>query len=170
MTRWLTGRSSFVALISGAALVLAACRQGTTAPSPPTDPMLQVTPIDSSGPVRISFVSANISPGSTVSGCGNLIEGCVNKLRVMLRLDPSTDGPVLYTRIYLHATNLIACLSGETMAFALRVRVPTMIEIPLDRADRCGTPTTIGTMAAVVEGPVQVASRQTWSLRYVFAP
>jgi len=47
---------------------------------------------------------------------------------------------------------------------------PVAAELPLDRADRCGTPTTIVAMAAVVEGPIEVASRQTWSMHYEFAP
>ena len=140
------------------------------APSPPPDPNLQVTPIDSTGPIRIAFVSANVAPGGTVTGCGSLIEGCTNTLRMTFQLAPPSDGAVLYMRIYLHATNLVACLSGETAPFVVQAGTLRTVEIPIDRADRCGTPTTIATMAAVVEGPVQVASRQTWSLHYVFAP
>jgi hypothetical protein len=153
-----------------AALVLAGCGSQPAAPSPLPDPNLQVTPIETSGPIRITFVSANISPGGTIAGCGTLIEGCTSRLRITLQLAPPSDGPVLYVRIYLHATNLVACLWGETAPFAVRAGVQSAIEIPLDRADRCGTPATIATMAAVVEGPIQVASRSAWSLHYVFAP
>jgi len=151
-------------------LLLVACGASGTAPSPPPDPHLQVTPLDNSGPVRITFVSANITPGSVITGCGSLIEGCAGRLRMTFRLDPSADGPVLYARVYLHATNLIACLWGETAPFAVQARQPTVMEIPLDRADRCGSPNTMATLAMAVEGPVQVASRQTWSLYYAFAP
>jgi hypothetical protein len=63
-----------------------------------------------------------------------------------------------------------ACLWGESPPFAVQAGVPRTIEVSFDGADRCGTPTTIATMAAVVEGGIQVASRQTWSLHYVFAP
>jgi hypothetical protein len=80
------------------------------------------------------------------------------------------DGPVLDARVYLPATNLIACLWGETAPFTVQARVPTVTDILLDRADRCGIPNTMATLAVVVEGPVQVASRQTWSLYYAFAP
>jgi hypothetical protein len=66
--------------------------------------------------------------------------------------------------------NLQACLWGEIEPFTVRAGAPLSIEIPTDRADRCGTPTMIATMAVVVEGPVQVSSRQTWSLRYTFSP
>ena len=155
---------------SSVTLLLAACGGPGTAPSPPIDPNLQVTPLDSNGPVRISFVSANMTPGTVVAGCGSLIEGCADRLRMTFRLDPPSDGPVLYARVYLHATNLIACLWGETPSFTMQARTSSVIEIPLERADRCGTPATVATMAVVVEGPVQIASRQTWSLHYVFAP
>ena len=59
---------------------------------------------------------------------------------------------------------------GRDRAFVVRARVPVTIEMPLDRADRCGTPTDIATMALVVDGTIEVASRQTWTLRYLFAP
>jgi hypothetical protein len=164
-------RTSIVAIwMLSAALVLAGCRNESTGPSPPPDPTSQVTPIDSTGPIRIRFLDANISPGNVVAGCGPLIEGCVGKVQMTFQLDPPSDGPVLYMRVYLHATNLIACLWGETLPFSVQARVPSVITIPIASADRCGTPTTIATMAAVVEGPIQVSSRQTWSSHYVFAP
>jgi hypothetical protein len=152
------------------ALIGPGCTAQTTAPSPPPDTTTQVTPIDSTGPVRISFVSANVAAGSAVAGCGPLIEGCAGRLKMTFLLNPPSDGPVLYVRVYLHAANLIACLWGETAPLSVQAGVPTVIEIAIDRADRCGTPTTISTMATVVEGPIQVASRQTWSLHYVFNP
>lgn len=86
------------------------------------------------------------------------------------RIEPPADGQVLYTRVYLHASNLLACLSGETGPFVVRAGVTAFLEIPMESAAACGTPTTIATMAAVIEGPVEVASRQTWSLHYTFAP
>ena len=153
-----------------AALIGQGCHSQTTAPSPAPDITTLVTPIDSTGPVRISFVSANIAAGSTVAGCGPLIEGCAGRLKMTFMLNPPADGPVLYVRVYLHATNLIACLWGEAAPFTVKAGVPTTVEVAIDRADRCGTPATISTMATVVEGPIQVASRQTWSLHYVFNP
>jgi hypothetical protein len=166
-----TARISIAAIwMLCAALVLVGCGNQGTAPSPPPDPTSQVTPIDTNGPIRIRFLGANVSPGNVVAGCGLLIEGCAGKLQMTFQLDPTSDGPALYMRVYLHATNLIACLWGETLPFSVQARVPSVITIPIVSADRCGTPTTIATMAAVVEGPVQVSSRQTWSLHYVFAP
>ena len=158
--------------IAGSALLAALVFDGcghTTTPTPMPDPTLQVTPIDNTGPIRITFVTANIAPGSTVGGCGGVIEGCAGKLRMTFRLNPPSDGPVLFVRMFLHATNLQACLWGELAPFLVQAGAPLTIEVPTDRADRCGTPTTIATMAVVVEGPIQVSSRQTWSLRYTFA-
>jgi hypothetical protein len=165
-----TARTSLAAMwMLSAALVFTGCGNESTAPSPP-DAASRVTPIDSTGPIRIRLLGANIAPGNGVAGCGPLIEGCAGKLQMTFQLDPPSDGPALYMRVYLHATNLMACLWGETLPFTVQARVPSVITIPIASADRCGTPTTIATMAAVVEGPVQVSSRQTWSLAYVFAP
>jgi hypothetical protein len=151
-----------------AGLVFAACSGPTTAPTP--EPAPQIVPLESTGPVRIRFVDANVSPGGTIGGCGALIEGCAGRLRMTFRLDPSSDGPVLYMRVYLHATNLLACLWSETAPFDLKAGVSSVVELALTRADRCGVPATIATMAAVVEGPTQIESRQTWSVHYSFVP
>lgn len=152
------------------ASLLLGCDRSPATPTPTPDPTLQVTPIDSTGRIRITFVNANISPGSTIVGCGPLIEGCAGRLRMMFRIEPPSGGPVLYARVYLHAMNLQACLWGQIEPFTVRAGVPLTIEMPVDQADRCGTPTTIATLALVVEGPIEVSSRQTWSLRYTFAP
>jgi hypothetical protein len=153
-----------------AVLVFDGCDRQPVTPTPEPDPTLQVTPIDNTGPIHIAFVRANVSPGSTITGCGGLIEGCAGRLRMTFQLNPTADGAVLYARVYLHAMNLQACLWGEVAPFNVLAGAPVTIEIPADRADNCITPTTIATMAVVVEGPIQVSSRQTWSLRYTFAP
>ena len=44
----------------------------------------------------------------------------------------------------------------------------TELDVTFDRADDCGVPLDINHLALVVEGPVQVASRQEWSVRYAF--
>jgi hypothetical protein len=153
--------------------VAAGCGTESTGPSPPPlDPNLQVTPTtDASGPIRISFVSANIAPGSTVTGCGPAISGCEGRLRITLQLQPPSDGPVLYVRIFLHSQrNGVACLWGESGAFTVQAAQSRLVEVPIDRSDACGTPETLVAMVGIVEGPVQIASRQVWTLRYVFAP
>ena len=160
------------------AVLLAVCGENPTTPlpsptppaSPTPDPRTQVVPGAGTGPVRIQFAGANIAPGSTVSGCGVLIEGCAGRLRMAFDLHPPSTGHVLYVRVFIHATNQIACLWGQTGEMDLQAGVVRRVEIPLDDADRCGTPVTIATMDAGVEGTIEVASRQEWALHYVFAP
>ena len=158
-------------------LVFLCCGGSTMAPpvpSPapvpsPTPDLGQVVPTEATGPVRIVFAGASIVPGSTVTGCGSSIEGCRGRLRVLLDLQPPASGPALHARIFLHATNQIACLLGQTRSFELEAGVTKRIEVVLDGADACRTPVTFATMAAVVEGPVENASRQAWQVHYVFA-
>jgi hypothetical protein len=86
------------------------------------------------------------------------------------RLTPTGTGPVLWVRVFLHATSKRACLiaSGEPMS--LRAGEPRVVEVVFDESDACTTPFEIATMAAVVEGTVEVASRQEWSIHYSFTP
>ncbi len=44
------------------------------------------------------------------------------------------------------------------------------LAVVFDQAAACSVPLTIANMALVVEGPGQVASRQTWSVSDTFAP
>jgi len=139
-------------------------------PAPTPDPKTQVVPTKGAGPVQLRFVESSIAPGSTVGGCGSMIEGCKGRLRMAFNLLPQSAGHVLYLRVYIHATNQIACLWGETSSFDLRAGVVARVEVSLNNADRCGTPVTLVSMDGIVEGPVEVASRQEWTLNYVFAP
>jgi hypothetical protein len=63
-----------------------------------------------------------------------------------------------------------ACLSGETGGFPLRAGEAQTIEVAFDRSDACATPFEAAHLAVVVEGTVEVASRQEWSVRYSFQP
>jgi hypothetical protein len=163
---------SAVAAASAIALIVSTldgCGR-VTQPSPAPDPARQVTPTESTGPIRITFVNASVPPGSTVAGCGPFVDGCRGRLHIVLQLMPPSDGPVLYVRVYLHSMrNGVACLSGQTPPFDVRANQPVTVDVALDQADVCGTPDTMATMDAAVEGPAPIASRQVWSLRYVFA-
>lgn len=128
-------------------------------------------PLDAAGPTQIRFVNSTPAPGSTFSGCGTRIEGCRGRLRVSLALTAPSGGPVLYVRAYVHSMrNLQACLIGQTAPLTLAANMPTPIEVIFDQADDCIVPDTMATMDAIVEGPVQTASRQAWSVRYLFTP
>ncbi|HET7292323.1 MAG TPA: hypothetical protein VFM88_07855, partial [Vicinamibacteria bacterium] len=79
-------------------------------------------------------------------------------------------GHALGFKVFLHDTRLQACLRAETGPFELRAGDDFGVDLVLDESDRCATPTTIATMAAVVEGTVEVASRQEWGVTYTFQP
>lgn len=150
---------------------LAACVENPmTPPAATPNPNTQVVPIEGAGPVQMLFAGSSIPPGSTVSGCGSMIEGCKGRLRMVFELHPQSAGHVLYVRVYLHATSQIACLWGQTSALDLKAGVPARVEVSLEHADKCSTPVTLVSMDGIVEGPVEVASRQEWTLHYVFAP
>jgi len=163
-----------------AAAILAVVAAETTAcsasalpstPSPPIDSTQLVMPLDATGPIRVSFVRASILPGSTIAGCGPTVAGCAGRLTITLQLQPPSDGPVLYARVYLHSMrNLVACLYGQTAPFTVRGGQTATIDVTLDQFDACGTPDTMATMDAVVVGPVEVDSRQAWSIRYTLNP
>jgi hypothetical protein len=147
---------------------LAACgSNGANAPGP--TPEIAVTPVAGSGGVGIVFAGSSLPPGSTVTGCGATLDGCGGRLRMTLVLHPRATGHVLAVRVYLHASNQTACLSGRTDALDLRAGEPVRVEVPLAVADDCATPVTIVSMDGIVEGTTEVASRQEWTLRYVFA-
>jgi hypothetical protein len=85
-------------------------------------------------------------------------------------LTPSQSGSVLWVVGFLHATNKVACLSAMTGPMELVAGQARAVELVFDRSDDCAVPLTIATMAVVVEGTVQVASRQEWTVSYGFTP
>jgi hypothetical protein len=144
--------------------------QPSPSPSPPPGPG-DVTPGQSTGPTRITFAGADPPPGSAVGGCGPSISGCRGRVTIRLALLSPGGGPILYTRVFLHdGATLRACLIGQSGPRTLRAGVTETVEVVLDDADDCRTPVDIRTMAAVVEGTIEVASRQDWGIRYTFLP
>ena len=154
------------AVVLGLLTICGACRN-TASPTGPT-PAPPAAPSAHSGPVTITLLEATPAPGSTVTGCGAQIAGCVNRVRMRFVLSPPASGPVLHVVAYLHATNKVACLSALTGPFELQQGQSRSVELVFDRADNCGVPVTISTMAVVVEGTVEVASRQEWTIGYLF--
>ena len=150
------------------AVVLAACDDGASIVGPTGPP--QPVPIEQRGPVAITFLDATPVPGSTLSGCGPRIAGCAGRVRMRFSLRAQEAGPVLHVNAFLHATNLQACLIAGTGEFPLGQNETRTLELVFDRSDDCAVPLTIATMAVVVEGPAQIASRQAWSVQYAFAP
>jgi hypothetical protein len=152
-------------------LVLAGC-SGTSGPAAPSGPTTSTPlPTEQSGPVAITFVGATPPPGSTVTGCGTSVRGCESRLSMRFSLRAQAPGPVLGVRVFLHATNLLACLQATHGPFELAAGETREVSVTFDHADdRCPIPLDIINMALVVEGPGQVASRQTWSVTYTFVP
>jgi len=164
----------------GAAALAALTACGSYAPLPPSpgptptptpDTSTMVIPGAGSGPTRITFVSAQPTPGSTLSGCGPRVSGCAGRVRMTFNVQSATGGHVLFMRAFLHDTRKIACLTASTGAFDLAAGETRPVEMVFDQPDDvCGTPLTIANMDAGVEGTVEIASRQEWAVRYGFAP
>ncbi len=86
------------------------------------------------------------------------------------RLTPTGTGPILWFRVFLHATSKRACFIATGGPMALRAGEARVVEVVFTEYDACATPVDIATMAAVVEGTVEVSSRQEWALHYSFTP
>ena len=143
----------------------------TPSPLPSPDASTQVVPGGATGATQINFVSAQPSPGSTVSGCGPRIGGCAGRVRMTFTVRSATGGPVLFMKAYLHDIGKIACLTASTGPFDLVAGQPRQVEMVFDQPDDvCAPPLTIATMDAGVEGSVGIASRQEWAVRYSFLP
>lgn len=170
--RW----SRVLAPVVAIALPLAACSSDSSSRSP-TAPSArqpaqtsQPTALEHTGPVAIEFVDATPAPGATVTGCGTSMAGCVNRVVMRFSLRAPQPGPVLNVHAFLHATNLQACLLTSTGPFTLTGGEARQLALVFDHSDACPVPLTIATLAVVVEGPVEVASRRTWRVSYTFMP
>jgi hypothetical protein len=140
----------------------------TPSPTPAPPPGVTIGP--ATGPTQIFFSAAQPPPGATFTGCGADMRGCEGRLRLRFVLRPSGSGHVLRFTVFLHDTRMQACLFHSTQPFDLRAGTETGIDLVLDGSDACRMPATIATMAAVVEGTVEVASRQEWGVTYTFQP
>lgn len=127
-------------------------------------------PVAHQGPLDIAFVSASSAPGSTISGCGPLIAGCAGRLRITYRLRSTQAGSALFARGFLYGTNQLACLKGRLGSFPIPAGQDVPVEIVFDQPDDCGTPLTIRAMALNIEGTVEIATRQEWTISYLFLP
>jgi hypothetical protein len=158
------------------ALIAIGCGRGPASPlPPPSSSPLPPSPAAvvagaHTGPTAIAFVEAMPPPGSVVA-CNATIADCAGRIRIRLRLSPQLGGPSLWTEVTIHATNKVACFRGRVPGLVLEAGRPEIVDVVLDQVDRtCGLPLTVTHMAAVVEGVVQVASRQEWSIAYDVRP
>jgi hypothetical protein len=156
------------------ALVAIGCGRSPASPPPLPSPSSSspsaIVPGAHSGPTAIDFVEATPPPGSVVA-CNATVAACAGRIRVRLRLSPQLTGPSLWIEVTMHATNQIACFRGRLPGPMLEAGNPEIVDVVLDQVDpACGLPLSITHMAAVVEGVVEVASRQEWSIAYELRP
>jgi hypothetical protein len=150
------------------AIACAACR-ATTTPTP-VDPNAPAAG-PHTGAVAIEYLTANVSPGSTISGCGAAIGGCAGRLRLSFRLRSASAGTVLSTSATLHGTNRRACLQARGAGFPLGANAVVTIDLTFDQVDTgCALPFDATDMGVNVEGTTEVESRQEFAIRYRFAP
>jgi hypothetical protein len=154
-------------LLSLGLLIGSACGTSSTAPTAAPE----VVPGTRAGPVQIDYVAASIAPGSTMSGCGPQLAGCLGRLAVTYRLRATTAAPVLRADATLHGLNNLACVSATSAAFTIDANVPYTLTLAFDRFDAtCPVPVDIRHMAVTLTGPIQTDSRQEWSVEYRFVP
>jgi hypothetical protein len=155
-------------VVLAVAAAIAACDDAGTPFRPPPPASSQPVLIEQGGPVAIDFMTATPAAGSTVAGCGPVVSGCAGRVAMQFLLRAQDAGHVLGVRAFLHATNLKACLIAESGPFDLARGEVRTLSIVYDQSDDCGVPLTIATMAVVVEGTVEVASRRAWQVTYTF--
>jgi len=176
-----SSRLAPMAPVLGAALALLATGcggEGTPTVTPTPTPTAVVPPAPEevrvgahTGPTEITFLAAEPTPGSTITGCAADASGCAGRVRMRFQLRSATGGPVLDAIGYLHATTKIACLSGTSGRFDLQPGVAHEVELVFDGADpACYLPATISDMKLVLSAPVETASLQEWAVRYELAP
>lgn len=149
-------------------VTIAGCDDAGTPMRPPPPAPSQPVLIEQRGPVAIDFLTATPPAGSTVTGCGPSVGGCAGRVAMQFLLRGQEAGHVLGVRAFLHATHLRACLLAETGPFDLARGEVRPLSIEFDRFDDCGVPLTIATMAVVIEGTGEVASRRAWQVTYTF--
>jgi hypothetical protein len=135
----------------------------------PPNPILSVVPTTGSGPGRITYVNSDPPPGTGVYGCGAVVGGCLERLKVVFNLRPDVDlrSQRLRVRLVAETGEALDCAStgfdlsaGET--FAIQVSCPSSPGGP-------ATPFTALTMT-VETGPSSQRIEQAWRVPYTFRP
>lgn len=173
------GSRRFVTQAMGLAVLVTCGCGGSPASGPSPSPTPTPTPTSSAlpgvvvgartGVTQITLSAAVPAPGATLSGCGATAIGCAGRITMSLDLLSPTGGPVTGLSVFLHGSNLQACLIGRVGAFELSPGTTRRVEVVLDQADQCGTPVDIRTADAIVEGPDGIDARQEWGVFYSLA-
>jgi hypothetical protein len=163
---------------SSALILLTACggaQQTCTLPSDSSyygatpDPSKAVVPTAGSGPGNVTYVNSDPPPGATISGCGEAVGGCRERLKIVLSLRPDVDlrSQRLHVSLVAQTEAVLDCFSsgfdvqaGET--FAIEVSCPS---------SPGGAPTPFKAATMSVEtGPSSQRIEQSWKVTYTFLP
>ena len=163
-----------------ALMLLTACGDSQEAcdfrsPSFPTssqatpDPSKTIVPTEAFGPGKFAYVNSDPPPGGAISGCGDAVGGCQERLKVVFGLRPDVDlrSQRLHV-IFVSATEgVLDCYSsafdlqaGET--FSIQVACPSS-------PGGAVTPFTTATMK-VETGFGAQRIEQSWKATYTFLP
>jgi hypothetical protein len=89
---------------------------------------------------------------------------------MVMRLAPVATGTALSFVVFLNSASKRSCFMASTSPISLRAGQPQSVQVVLDPSETCAVPFEITDMAAILEGPVELASRQEWAIGYTFAP
>ena len=136
---------------------------------PTPDPSKSVVPTAGSGPGKITYVNSDPPPGATISGCGEAVGGCQERLKIVFSLRPDVDllSQRLHVSFIAQTDAVLHCFStgfdlqaGET--FAVQVSCPSS-------PGGASTPFRAATMT-VEAGPPGQRIEQGWRANYTFQP
>ena len=163
---------------SAALILLTACgetQQSCEVPAfpssyePSPDPSKTVVPTAGSGPGKLTYVNSEPPPGTTISGCGEVVGGCQERLKIVfnLRSDVDLRSQRLHVSFITQTDAVLECFStgfdlqaGET--FAIEVSCPS---------SPGGAPTPFKAATITVEtGTSAERIEQTWKASYTFLP
>src|SRR4051812_44494401 len=122
------------------------------------------------GTPSIEYVGANITPGTTIAGCGPTIAGCAARLAMTFRLRSLAGGIVERADTRLHGNGKIACFYSVRRSFSFAPGVAPVFDVVFDQTDSiCTLPLDVTDLDMNFFGSVG-EGRQEWGIRYRFTP
>jgi hypothetical protein len=135
----------------------------------PSDSTGTVVPTVSTGPGKITYVNSDPRPGATISGCGEAVGGCQERLKIVFSLRPDVDlsSQRLHVSFIAQTDAVLDCLST---GFDLPAGEPFAIQVSCPSSPGgAATPFKAATMR-VETGPPSQRIGQDWSVSYTFLP
>ena len=134
-----------------------------------SEPTVTVVPTVSTGPGKITYVNSDPPPGSTIPGCGEVVGGCRERLKLVFNLRPDVDlvSQRLHVSFAAATEAVVECFST---GFDLPAGEPFAIEVSCPTASGgAATPFKAATMT-VETGPPSQRIGQAWKTSYTFLP